>query len=42
MEAACAFVDGSEQIVSDHANLKRILENVSKSQNSILIPSLGA
>ena len=26
MEAACASVDGSEQIVSDHANLKRILE----------------
>ena len=26
MEAACASVDASEQIVSDHANLKRILE----------------
>ena len=26
MEAACASVDGSEQIVSDNANLKRILE----------------
>jgi ubiquinone/menaquinone biosynthesis C-methylase UbiE len=26
MEAACASVDGSEQIVSDHANLSRILE----------------
>ena len=26
MEAACTSVDGSEQIVSDHANLKRILE----------------
>ena len=26
MEAACASVDGSVQIVSDHANLKRILE----------------
>jgi ArsR family transcriptional regulator len=26
MEAACASVDTSEQIVSDHANLKRILE----------------
>ena len=26
MEAACASVDGSEQIVSDYANLKRILE----------------
>ena len=26
MEAACASVDGSEQIISDHANLKRILE----------------
>ena len=26
LEAACASVDASEQIVSDHANLKRILE----------------
>ena len=26
MEAACASVDGSEQIVSDYSNLKRILE----------------
>ena len=43
MEAACASVDGSEQIVSDHANLKRIFGKAQATVGTVfLIPSLGA